>query len=964
MAIIEVDSPSGQIVEFEIAGDKPTQKEFSAIREILSKQGGTPKESKPEFDTESGIKNATLRAVLSGAENNAEEEAILGKAGFGAEDYTRDARGRLALTPSGAAKLGVQSDKNILIDEEGFSRYDLADLAGIAPELTLGIAGAVGGQAAIPIPVVGAAIGAAGGAASGAALEEAIEGLAGVSKQSAGEIAKDIVTEGLIAGAAETVFGVPLLAFKTLTRATPGAVKEGGEELVRAGEAMELGFQPSLGQVGASPIPSRLQKMSENVIGTSKRMENNQRVMGELVSKYRSMISQSMDEPGVLGRKLLDTASAESQALKNAEREANKAVLRSLKDSSDLAGISATKNSLLDQEVLGLIENSAKSFLDQSGATYTAIDDVLEASIGKSSIIPTDPIKILANSLKDQYGAGSVIGESPVRDVALRLARDIDAMGDTASFRSIYDSIGNITKEMGESQAASSSKVMNLLTDVRNTLDNMLSVNAIENLAPATIQRIGDDGMRSLKEASKQVRAARDFWKSGLDDFEKIENAIGIKNIVRRVKNNQPIEVTEGLASRLIKNNKPQALKDLKFAVGDEYNTIRSKLASQFIFDTMEKSGLNSLDPTNFRGASFKKTIDDLGDTADELFGADVDAVRSLANRFGAIGNGLKIEQKIIDDAIAAGFEETGTVVGAMRNALRAGEEAMIAKRSGILEKMASGKMTVDEAAEVMASPSTNAAEFSRIFNSLDDSGKDTVRSYYMQNILEDVGATINSDRMKQFGNRIIESNKNGRLAQLYGEETSKEMMKLARTMKYLAEDSNAGNLVAQGIMANFIKNIPTILRFGALTRVFTGQGSLEAVNNAYKASRGLPIEQRASIVANVFKGLLSPVPQTAAQLTQEGAREAERQATSLIKNKMQEYDVSLPDTNTLQQLIPEPNKSSSLSAVSPVAPGPEQFYGIPQQASQPSIRQLAATNPGIAQALGIRGATAGLLNR
>ena len=51
MAIIEVESPSGQIVEFEVAGDKPTQEEFSAIRDILSKQGGAPQEAKPEFDT-------------------------------------------------------------------------------------------------------------------------------------------------------------------------------------------------------------------------------------------------------------------------------------------------------------------------------------------------------------------------------------------------------------------------------------------------------------------------------------------------------------------------------------------------------------------------------------------------------------------------------------------------------------------------------------------------------------------------------------------------------------------------------------------------------------------------------------------------------------------------------------------------------------------------------------------------
>ena len=127
-----------------MAGDRPTQKEFSAIRDILSKLlKASPQEAKPEFDTKSGVKNAKLRAALSIAENSEEEENILAKAGFAAEDYIRDDRGRLALTPSGSKKLGIESDKNIMIDEEGFSRYDLADLAGIAPELTLGITGAI-----------------------------------------------------------------------------------------------------------------------------------------------------------------------------------------------------------------------------------------------------------------------------------------------------------------------------------------------------------------------------------------------------------------------------------------------------------------------------------------------------------------------------------------------------------------------------------------------------------------------------------------------------------------------------------------------------------------------------------------------------------------------------------------------------------------------------------------------------
>ena len=87
------------------------------------------------FDTNTGIKSNALRSALSVAETNEEEDAILRKFDLVDDDFLRDNRGRLALTPTGAAKFGQETDRNILIDEEGFSRYDFSDLAGIVPEL-------------------------------------------------------------------------------------------------------------------------------------------------------------------------------------------------------------------------------------------------------------------------------------------------------------------------------------------------------------------------------------------------------------------------------------------------------------------------------------------------------------------------------------------------------------------------------------------------------------------------------------------------------------------------------------------------------------------------------------------------------------------------------------------------------------------------------------------------------------
>ena len=941
MAIIDVEAPDGQFVEFEIAGDKPTAQEMRSIQNVMDNLDKyRPQEAKPEFDTKSGIKNAKLRAVLSMAENSEEEENILAKAGFAVEDYIRDDRGRLALTPSGSKKLGIESDKNIMIDEEGFSRYDLADLAGISPELTLGIAGAIFGQAAIPIPVLGAAFGATLGGATGAALEESIEGLAGVSQQTAGEIAKDIAVEGAVTGAAELVFGLPLLGIKAITKGTPGVVKEGGEQLRQAGEAREMGFSPSLGQIGASPIPSRVQRISETVIGVSNRISKNQERMGTVLGRLRSFINDNATSTNDLGQKVLSAAQAQSKQMRELERQASKEIMKSLDGVVEQTGLATTKDGLLDQKLVGAIEQSAKEFLKESRRRYTAIDDILKTSVGSENIIPTDPIKIVANGLRDKYLRPGIVGDSAVKAQIKKLVDDVDRLGDNTSFRDLYDSTRVISRIMREQPAVSSVTLTSALTDVRKAMDEALDVKNIDNLTSAQRATLGgDEGVAQLRSAAEDFIPLRQFYKSGMDDINKLEDNIGIKNIVTKIEEGQSLEAVSGMAQKLIKNNSPDAIKNLKFALGENFEPFRAQLASNFLANALQKSGIKSLDATKFRGSAFRKTIDDLGDTADELFGSDVAKVRKLAEQFDAIGNGIKINSDVIDNAIAAGLDRTGSFVGAMENAIKVGEETMVVKRAGALRNAADGKLTADEAAEVISNPNTKPEEFKVLFNALDDEGKQTVKSYYMQNILEDVGATINSQRMGELGQRILDANKGGRLEDIYGPRTSRYMLKFARTMKYLSRDSNAGDLVSQGIMANFIQKIPDILRYGVITKFLTGGTALKQVDDAWRASQGKDLQTRARIYSNAIQAALGRIPQVGAQMAQEGINEAESQAEALMESK----NVDIPNISSVIPQAPSPAPGTSLSQTSP-------------------IRQQAAQDPAVAQALGIRGATAGLI--
>ena len=132
MPTIDVEILPGQFVPFEIRGEKPNYIEMQQINKLAKQaersslqqnQAAQAAQQEQLFDTETGVKSGSLRAVLSMAETAEEEDAKLTEL-FGMSkdtDFLRDNRGRLALTPEGGQKVGVDLAQNTLIDEEGLS---------------------------------------------------------------------------------------------------------------------------------------------------------------------------------------------------------------------------------------------------------------------------------------------------------------------------------------------------------------------------------------------------------------------------------------------------------------------------------------------------------------------------------------------------------------------------------------------------------------------------------------------------------------------------------------------------------------------------------------------------------------------------------------------------------------------------------------------------------------------------
>ena len=163
---------------------------------------------------------------------------------------------------------------------------------------------------------------------------------------------------------------------------------------------------------------------------------------------------------------------------------------------------------------------------------------------------------------------------------------------------------------MREQPAVSSVTLTGALTDVRKALDEALDVRSIDNLTSAQRATLGgDEGVAQLRRAAEDFIPLRQFYKSGMDDINKLEDNIGIKNIVTKLEEGQSLEAVSGMAQRLIKNNNPDAIKNLKFALGENFEPFRARLASNFLANALQKSGIKSLDATKFRGSAFKKQL-------------------------------------------------------------------------------------------------------------------------------------------------------------------------------------------------------------------------------------------------------------------------------------------------------------------------------------------------------------------
>ena len=976
-----------ETVRFEFAGDQPTAKEkFEIGKVIREKQRGlssskTAKQSEDEqlFDTTSGIQDAGLRAKLSAAETPAEEELQLRELyGLTEQDYDRDSRGRLAITPSGGKKLGLDLSKATLIDEGGFSRYDLADLAGIVPEVVGGVAGAAKGFAAgAPFGplgmLLGSAVGAGTGAAVGQAVEEGVEAIGGVQDQTAEEVVGDLGKEfaiGFLSDVTLGTFGFGIRAGRNYLRPGKGKTDEEileiGDALIEGGakvdpvtgELKELGMAPSLSAIGANQLISRQQAIGEKVFGSSPRLKKNFEVLQQKLINFRSKFSGADDDE--IGQMLLSATGAQAKRLDELQRQAQQSVLQTARALGDDLGAAASKNVDIDTETFEILINAQKAFDSEVSIAFKSIDDALESAGSGIDIIPIGNIKAKAAAIADDEVAGLAGREYPILKEALDAVNAVK--GDKISYVQAY----KLRKTLNDKLSKATSKTeRDAINDLLRKTDVKLNTNFVKESIEAS-DELTDLDKRVLLRASDSLDNARKVYNEGATIFEDIESSGIIKSIGAKARAGQSPGVDDIRLDKIIKNDKPLVLERMLKAV--EYGAskdakiqsseaFRQKVASEWLNDALTNSGLkagDNIDPTKFKGAAFAKSVRDLGRTADVLFGPDAAKIRKLADTIEktSVSNlDSSVIKKLSEDlGEGAPLVDKLTALAETQSAIHTQNLSQALLK---LQRGGASGLRPQEAADVIADAATKPKDIKQIMNVFEGNEEaiSKIRGNYMERLISNFGDSVTTDgkSLAAFAKRIIDADEGGKLKAIFGDADGEDLVKFAKMLKVNSQTATGGDLIAANIAAGPMQNLEKIVRLSIMGRIFSSKFYYKSIMEDYqKLKTGLNQDQRASMLGKLMVNAMRSITQGTGQSVQEGKREVENQVRAVADSSGLSQQLS----NLSQQIQqPTPNNSPAMpQQATPAAPGPN------------NLRQQAAQNPGIAQALGIRGPTAGLL--
>lgn len=942
------------------------------------------------FDYKTGARGG-LRAKLSFMETAQEKENFL-RQRVGEGGFTKDSKGRLALTPEGQEKEGMKSiGKNLIIEEEGFTLRDISDVAGFAPET---IGSVIGGIIGAPT-LIGGAVGAAAGAAGGQLVEEGIEKLLGLQKQTGLEVAKDAGTEALLAGTIDlatmgTFKGVRALirgagkGASTAARALGQGERQLGQaQAEQALRIMDEGGMPSYEAAGMPAAVSRASQIAEAISGKEKRALQN--VIFALGKKQKFLQDAGiMDAQGNviagataddLAKVIADAAPTKAKQLQQSLDNAQKAHMNAIDETISILTKSTKEGTDIDDAVLDVLMYNYDEFAKGANANYKAVDDKLAEITGNIKVngrntsveggeLPIFDIRALKTRFDDvissKYGgAASTAPEeftaigSQINDLLNKGAKKGSTTfnGLRALRKNIQDTL------MDPKLSIQDTTPRRLLVDLRQTVDNMLQGNVkltdIGGTANANKMR---GAMSLLQDANKAYRAEMRM-------FNRLETLGIVRNLGEPGVN---VKLVVGRNYDKIIQSPTRITAALDAAKGQR-EVVRQDLAKRYLDEALLDSNKDFADPTKFNGVQFYGKIKRMNrdKTGKLLFGNQWSEVQNLAKSL-AYGGVKKIDdatlQRIVAQNPDAGIVKT---LRSVRDAQVGLEESA---QSSILKRLNSGNLDPEEAAAAITNRNMTRAQMNRILKFFDDSpeAQETIRRTIVNDILGSVDEDVFISEKAAYSLRnSIDSYKPEMLNKVLGEQAVKDMKQMADDLVFLRDTGakGAGSLAADAIrtgqFTNPMKNIPKAARFRVLNHMFNNptvmrtalevkagrtspqaaaQSLTQALNEsaAQVTGSGVPLTQRATGVAKGVGATLGALNR---------GQVATRQGTGQLLTSPQEVKGTPPPRNKtpVPQVLP-PVTTQDLKITQRVDPR------IAQQ--QQSLRERAKRNPYVASTL------------
>ena len=815
------------------------------------------------FDYETGA-GSGLRAKLSFMETAEEKEKLLRRL-VGEDGFTKDSEGLLALTEIGQLNQGMKPiGKNLIIEDEGFSFGDVADLAGLVPET----AGAViGGILGAPGLFTGA-VGASAGAAAGQSAEEYIESLLGLQTQSGIEVAADVAKEAALAGtfdfagnlifkAGKAAFGLAGRGVKASTAAGQATESQQAAGL-RALRILDAGGLPGAEAAGLGPVASRLSATSRNISGSEDQAIKNiffarsqkDKLLEDAgvgsIDEVADVIKNSTpDKANRLNKSLLDAQELSAKALDDALEVLSKAVDE---------GVDVGDN-LLTQLVGGY-----DNFVKEANVWYQGVDDLLSKIkkpiiIGKGASRRTItqeggelPIFDISH-LKTQYDDVIKIEYDGVAELApeafsafgnvLKKLNANTADGSKAGFTS-YRGLRSFRKNINDALYDRSMGIGNtterkLLAEMRDSVDEMM-----QGALPVTLKGLNDTEATIIKQALKKHKIAQANYAKEIKVQEKLEKLNILRNVGEAGKD---VKLVAGQNFNAI-IARPDRIKAVLEAVKrnsklagveDGSEGVRRSLARQYLDDALINANKDSLDPTSFNGVKFYDSIKKINKSGvgKELFGEDWNQVQSLAKAVSY--NGIKkIDESIMQKVIQQNPGDD--VVITLKNVLDAQIDLQKSQSSKVLNDLANGKLDAEDAAISILNPNLGNSQIKSIleFFESDPVAKKTIQDAILRNVLGAVDDKIFISEASAFSLRnAIDAYKPGVLKTVLGKEKMEGLEQLADDLVFLKDTGSrgAGALAAEAIRTGLItspmKNATKVGRFKILDRLINSPDTM-----------------------------------------------------------------------------------------------------------------------------------------